>query len=126
VELAYAFTYTQIFFVIVLGLSSWVYLLARPFAVFGYYGAKLYRKEYMYCYLFFLVLQMVFRIFQAFNEKETAYMLLWFFGVCIEIWIFRIVARFTQLLRACTASEIETLRSAEMMAQQLNARVVYW
>lgn len=93
-----------------LDIRRWYFLFAGLLALFGYTGAKRYHRPYVSVYLGYLLAAAGFRLYLTISQDyDPVFRVLMALGVLVEIYIFVIVKRFSDILGRLSDQEREYL-----------------
>jgi len=96
-------------FLLIFALEWWPLAIAVILPICGYYGAQLYRRCYIYLYMFYLILTIGLRIYFMTRATQVVWTLIFVVGVIIELYIMKIVYRFDQMIKDLTPEEKQEL-----------------
>jgi len=112
-------------FAVIDGVFLLLWALTLPYmaiAVFipiaGYYGAMLYKRPYIWLYMLYLMAFVGLRIYWIKRDKQIVWMLIFGIGVLIEIYIFKIVYSFDQLVKTLDAQDRQELHMIQNPARR--------
>lgn len=78
--------------------------------VLGYYGAKQYHPMKCYAYMVFVVLNLALRCYAYTLDKTSFGLFFTILSVLVEVWIFRIIWRFTHMIKTLRNDELSQLK----------------
>ena len=105
------FAFIDLIFGIFYFFFYWPYIFANILILFGFYGGKNYKKNYLIGYSVFAVLTIFFRIYLFWYEPEMIFKIVYMLFAIIEIYIFRFILKAYNSLKILSEREISILQS---------------
>ena len=111
----------DILFGFLLLFGSWFFVFVLFGPALGWHGARFFKLSHVLCYLVFCVAIMSLRVATFFLYKNPTVKVLQFIMFFVEVYITRLVYKFSQFLRTFSEEELQLLRILENPT-----RSVYW
>ena len=107
----------------------WPALLLFFFPIAGYISAKKYRKRGIFCYIFYLLGSIGFRIFLIFdssnhihifkNNPGFAFLIINSIGIFIDLWAIELCCKGVKSLKSLEISQLLELRNNEYLSERI-------
>lgn len=88
-------------------------LIVAIFPLLGYYGAKEYINWKIYCYAFFVLINLCLRVYVYTMSRTMGGLLITILGIIVEFWILRIVYRFINTIKRLPTDQLIQIRDPQ-------------
>ena len=107
------FTGVHFIFCLFAFLGQWVFVFLLFGPILGYQGARFFRYGHIVSYLVYVLMMACWQFASFIIIKSTASKVLTFMMALVELYIFRLVFKFMQLLKQFSEEELQLLRILE-------------
>jgi hypothetical protein len=104
------FALVDVFFCFLSFLQYPPLLAIAVFPLLGYYGAKEYNTWKIYCYAFFVFVNLGLRVYVYTLSQTIGGLLITILGIVVQFWILRIVYRFINTIKRLPIDQLTIIR----------------
>lgn len=97
-------------FALIYAFFIWPYLFFAFLSLFGWYGVKNFRPNFIVIYIVYQIVTIIFRMFLIYYTPLTSGIILDVFSILIEAYIIKITLKFYKMLKALSEQDKKSLQ----------------